>query len=73
MAQSLVCDLDSLNQGVAQKDITSPGKEVLESAIDDCLHQLSDLQLNKVPTFISNMNLFIWYTLNYLIGNDFSM
>ncbi|XP_045889785.1 coiled-coil domain-containing protein 158-like isoform X4 [Micropterus dolomieu] len=47
VAQSLVCDLDSLNQGVAQKDITSPGKEVLESAIDDCLHQLSDLQLNK--------------------------
>ncbi|XP_078107394.1 uncharacterized protein LOC144518527 isoform X3 [Sander vitreus] len=32
-----------LNQG----DISSPGKEVFENAVEDCLQQLSDLQLNK--------------------------
>ncbi|XP_070761054.1 coiled-coil domain-containing protein 158-like [Enoplosus armatus] len=47
VTQPLVCDLDSLDQGMAQGDVSSPGKEVLENAIDDCLQQLSDLQLNK--------------------------
>nr|XP_040051134.1 coiled-coil domain-containing protein 158-like isoform X3 [Gasterosteus aculeatus aculeatus] len=37
------CDLDSLNQG----DISCPGKEMLGKVIDDCIQQLSDLQLNK--------------------------
>ncbi|XP_075960751.1 uncharacterized protein LOC142964350 isoform X1 [Anarhichas minor] len=41
--EPLVCDLDHLNQG----DISSPGNEVLGTAIDDCIQQLSDLQLNK--------------------------
>ncbi|XP_059192432.1 coiled-coil domain-containing protein 158-like isoform X3 [Centropristis striata] len=43
MTQPLICDLDSSNQG----DISFPGEEVLEHTIDDCLQQLSDLQLNK--------------------------
>ncbi|KAF1389470.1 hypothetical protein PFLUV_G00073750 [Perca fluviatilis] len=43
VTQPLVCKLGSLNQG----DISSPGKEVFENAIEDCLQQLSDLQLNK--------------------------
>ncbi|XP_042344859.1 coiled-coil domain-containing protein 158-like isoform X3 [Plectropomus leopardus] len=47
VTQPLLCDLDSLNQGVAQRDISSPGDEVSENAMDDCLQQLSDLQLNK--------------------------
>ncbi|XP_054467233.1 coiled-coil domain-containing protein 158-like isoform X2 [Anoplopoma fimbria] len=41
--QPLVCALDSSNQ----EDISSPGKEVLGNAIDDCIQQLSDLQLYK--------------------------
>lgn len=48
VTQPLVFGLDILNQEVAQRDISSPGKEVLENAMDDCLQQLSDLQLNKV-------------------------
>ncbi|XP_035864953.1 coiled-coil domain-containing protein 158-like isoform X8 [Sander lucioperca] len=32
-----------LNQG----DISSPGKKVFENAVEDCLQQLSDLQLHK--------------------------
>ncbi|XP_068577063.1 coiled-coil domain-containing protein 158-like isoform X3 [Cebidichthys violaceus] len=36
-------ETQTLNQG----DISSPGKEVLGNAIDDCIQQLSDLQLNK--------------------------
>lgn len=55
--QALACDLDSLNQGVALRDISSPGEEMLENTIDGCLQELSDLQLNKVLTFISAMNL----------------
>ncbi|CAI5649565.1 unnamed protein product [Oreochromis niloticus] len=47
VTQPLVFGLDILNQEVAQRDISSPGKEVLENAMDDCLQQLSDLQLNK--------------------------
>ncbi|XP_040010721.1 coiled-coil domain-containing protein 158-like isoform X2 [Xiphias gladius] len=47
VAKPLVCGMDSLNQEVAQSQISSPGKEVLEYAIDDCLQQLSDLQLSK--------------------------
>ncbi|XP_044051326.1 coiled-coil domain-containing protein 158-like isoform X2 [Siniperca chuatsi] len=47
VTQPLVRDLDSSKQGVAQRDIGSPGGEVLGNAIDDCLQQLSDLQLNK--------------------------
>ncbi|XP_071339688.1 coiled-coil domain-containing protein 158-like isoform X2 [Trachinotus anak] len=43
----LVCSVDSLNQEVAQGQISSCQKEVLENAIDDCLQQLSDLQLSK--------------------------
>ncbi|XP_008304332.1 coiled-coil domain-containing protein 158 [Stegastes partitus] len=39
--------LQGLNQKVTRKDISSDGKEVLERAVDDCLHQLSGLQLNK--------------------------
>ncbi|XP_076586913.1 uncharacterized protein LOC143320823 isoform X2 [Chaetodon auriga] len=45
--QPLVCDLDSLNQEVAQRDVCSPAEEVVENAIDGCLQQLSDLQLSK--------------------------
>ncbi|XP_029294927.1 LOW QUALITY PROTEIN: coiled-coil domain-containing protein 158-like [Cottoperca gobio] len=41
VTQPLVCDLDS------EGDIIPPGKEVLENTTDDCLQQLSDLQLNK--------------------------
>ncbi|XP_039906991.1 coiled-coil domain-containing protein 158-like isoform X2 [Simochromis diagramma] len=47
VTQPLVFGLDILNQEVAQRDISSPGKQVLENAMDDCLQQLSDLQLNK--------------------------
>ncbi|KAM7415781.1 hypothetical protein PAMA_018038 [Pampus argenteus] len=39
--QPLVCGLDSLNQGSAH------GKVVLENSLDDCLQQMSNLQLNK--------------------------
>ncbi|XP_032371383.1 coiled-coil domain-containing protein 158 isoform X3 [Etheostoma spectabile] len=42
-SQPLVCKLDSLNQG----DIYYPEEEVLENAIEDCLQQLSNLELNK--------------------------
>ncbi|TKS78437.1 Coiled-coil domain-containing protein 158 [Collichthys lucidus] len=47
VAQPLISDLDSLNQAGAQMDVSSPGEDVLENVIDDCLQQLSDLQLNK--------------------------
>lgn len=57
MTQPLVFGLDILNQEVAQRDISSPGKEVLENAMDDCLQQLSDLQLNKVHIFIAAIKL----------------
>ncbi|XP_049433759.1 coiled-coil domain-containing protein 158-like isoform X2 [Epinephelus fuscoguttatus] len=50
MTQPLVCDLDSVDQGVAQRENSSPGREVFESTVDDCLQQLSDLQLNKSQT-----------------------
>ncbi|XP_049907414.1 coiled-coil domain-containing protein 158-like isoform X7 [Epinephelus moara] len=50
MTQPLVCDLDSVDQGVAQRENSSPGREVFENTIDDCLQQLSDLQLNKSQT-----------------------
>nr|XP_046241377.1 coiled-coil domain-containing protein 158-like isoform X1 [Scatophagus argus] len=43
----LVYDHDSLNQGVTHRDICSPGEEVFENVTNDCLPQLSDLQLNK--------------------------
>uniref|UniRef100_A0A3B4VMZ4 Coiled-coil domain containing 158 n=1 Tax=Seriola dumerili TaxID=41447 RepID=A0A3B4VMZ4_SERDU len=43
----LVCGVENLNQEVSQRQISSPEKEVLENAIDDCLQQLSDLQLSK--------------------------
>ncbi|XP_051278776.1 coiled-coil domain-containing protein 158-like isoform X1 [Dicentrarchus labrax] len=46
--QPLLCDLNSLNQGLAKRDASAPGGEVLENAIGDCLQQLSDLQLNKM-------------------------
>ncbi|KAM8885384.1 uncharacterized protein AB9W97_013028 isoform 2-T4 [Spinachia spinachia] len=42
-SQPLGSDLDSLNRG----DISCPGKEMLGRVIDDCIQQLSDLQLNK--------------------------
>ncbi|XP_068422434.1 coiled-coil domain-containing protein 158-like isoform X3 [Clinocottus analis] len=42
-AQPLVNDVEGLNQG----DIGSPGKEASVNAIDACILQLSDLQLNK--------------------------
>ncbi|GLD54316.1 coiled-coil domain-containing protein 158 isoform X6 [Lates japonicus] len=47
VTQPLVCGVDSLNQEMAQKKSSSPRKEVLENALDDCLQQLSDLQLSK--------------------------
>ncbi|XP_069562618.1 coiled-coil domain-containing protein 158-like [Brachyistius frenatus] len=47
VTQPLVSGLDSLNQEVAQTDIICSGKEVLQNATDDCLQQLSDLQLGK--------------------------
>ncbi|XP_070689527.1 coiled-coil domain-containing protein 158-like [Pempheris klunzingeri] len=40
VTQPLVCDPDNSNQAVVQRD-------VFENAVDDCLQQLSDLQLNK--------------------------
>ncbi|XP_056232730.1 coiled-coil domain-containing protein 158-like [Seriola aureovittata] len=43
----LVCGVENLNQEVSRRQISSPEKEVLENAIDDCLQQLSDLQLSK--------------------------
>lgn len=39
--------LDDFNPEVNQRDISSPRKEGLENAMEDCLQQLSDLQLNK--------------------------
>ncbi|XP_037338798.2 coiled-coil domain-containing protein 158-like isoform X1 [Pungitius pungitius] len=42
-SKPLARDLDSLNRG----DISCPGKEMLGKVIDDCIQQLSDLQLNK--------------------------
>ncbi|XP_060895044.1 coiled-coil domain-containing protein 158-like [Labrus mixtus] len=45
-----VCGLDGLNQTGAQRDICSPREEVFENVIDDCLQQLSDLQLSKTQT-----------------------
>nr|XP_020444041.1 coiled-coil domain-containing protein 158 isoform X2 [Monopterus albus] len=39
-----VCDLDKLNQDMA---LSSPGKEGLVNAVDDCIQHLSDLQLHK--------------------------
>ncbi|XP_040899244.1 coiled-coil domain-containing protein 158-like isoform X2 [Toxotes jaculatrix] len=47
VSQSLVGGLDSLNKDVAQRQIGSPGKEVLENAIDNCLQTLSDFHLSK--------------------------
>uniref|UniRef100_A0A4W6EGD4 Coiled-coil domain containing 158 n=1 Tax=Lates calcarifer TaxID=8187 RepID=A0A4W6EGD4_LATCA len=47
VTQPLVCGVDGLNQEMAQKQSSSPRKEVLENALDDCLQQLSDLQLSK--------------------------
>ncbi|XP_034547793.1 coiled-coil domain-containing protein 158-like isoform X2 [Notolabrus celidotus] len=49
VTQPLVCGLGSLSQTGAQRDICSPREEVFENVIDDCLQQLSDLQLNKTP------------------------
>lgn len=59
MTQPLVSDLDSLNQGIAQRGVSSPGEELF--VIDDCqqMQQLSDLQLNKVYTFILAITLLI--------------
>ncbi|XP_035812163.1 coiled-coil domain-containing protein 158 isoform X2 [Amphiprion ocellaris] len=39
--------LDSFTPEVTQRDISAPRKEVLENAVDNCVQQLSDLQLNK--------------------------
>lgn len=57
VTQPLVSDLDSLNQGVTQRGVSSPGEELF--VIDDCQQwqQLSDLQLNKVCTFILAISL----------------
>lgn len=57
VTQPLVSDLDSLNQGVAERGVSSPGEELF--VIDDCQQwqQLSDLQLNKVYTFILAISL----------------
>uniref|UniRef100_A0A8D3E3C1 Coiled-coil domain-containing protein 158-like n=1 Tax=Scophthalmus maximus TaxID=52904 RepID=A0A8D3E3C1_SCOMX len=48
--QSADCDLDILNQEVAQRQIGSPGKDVLENAKDDCFQQLPELQRNQMQT-----------------------
>ncbi|XP_073322450.1 coiled-coil domain-containing protein 158-like isoform X3 [Pagrus major] len=50
VTQPLICHLDGLNQGVAQRDIRSSGAEVIENTVDDCLQQLSDLKLSKTQT-----------------------
>ncbi|KAK2837936.1 hypothetical protein Q5P01_015148 [Channa striata] len=41
------CGKDSLNQLVIQSDINCPGKSVSDNTMDECLQQLSDLQLSK--------------------------
>lgn len=43
VTQPLVLGLDSLPQ-----EVSAHGKEVLENVLDDCLQQMSNLQLNKV-------------------------
>lgn len=75
VTQPLVCGLDSLNQELAQRDVLSPGDEMLKNTVDDCLtEQLSDLQLNKVCTFVKAINIIlfdtVWMTDN---GNSFSI
>ncbi|XP_034452070.1 coiled-coil domain-containing protein 158-like isoform X2 [Hippoglossus hippoglossus] len=45
--QPLDCDLDIINQEVVQRQISSPGKKVLENALDDGFQQLPGLQLRK--------------------------
>ncbi|KAM4576990.1 uncharacterized protein PAE49_006900 isoform 2-T2 [Odontesthes bonariensis] len=47
VSQPLVCSLDTLKREVVQRDGSSSENEALENAIDNCLQQLSDLQLNK--------------------------
>lgn len=42
----------SLNQGVAQRHVSSNEEELFKNVIDDCLQQPSDLQLNKFYSFI---------------------
>ncbi|XP_072243585.1 uncharacterized protein [Leuresthes tenuis] len=48
VSQPLVCSLDALKRQVVQRDGSSSKKEALENALDNCLQQLSDLQLNKM-------------------------
>lgn len=55
VTQPIVCDLDNLNKEVAQRDVSSPEEEFFVKY--DCLQQLSDLQLNKVHTFIFAISL----------------
>ncbi|XP_053277285.1 coiled-coil domain-containing protein 158 isoform X2 [Pleuronectes platessa] len=45
--QPLDCDLDIINQEVVQRQISSPGKKVLENALDDGFQQLPGFQLRK--------------------------
>ncbi|XP_060927678.1 coiled-coil domain-containing protein 158-like [Limanda limanda] len=45
--QPLDCDLDIINQEVVQRQISSPGKKVLENALDDGFQQFPCLQLRK--------------------------
>nr|XP_019954864.1 PREDICTED: coiled-coil domain-containing protein 158 isoform X2 [Paralichthys olivaceus] len=47
VTQHLDCGLDILNQEVLERQISSPGKKVLENALDDGFQQLPGLQLRK--------------------------
>ncbi|XP_029367197.1 coiled-coil domain-containing protein 158-like isoform X2 [Echeneis naucrates] len=43
----LGCGINSVNQEVSQRQVSSPEKEMLEIGVNDCLQQLSDFHLSK--------------------------
>lgn len=57
LTEPWVCGQDSVNEAVDQSVVSSPEKDVLDNAMDVCLQQLSDVQLNEVHTFIADIKL----------------
>lgn len=54
LTQASACDVGRFNH----RDVLSSGEEVeVVGVVDECLQQLSDLQLDRVPTFISLIGL----------------
>ncbi|XP_041854387.1 coiled-coil domain-containing protein 158-like isoform X2 [Melanotaenia boesemani] len=48
VSHSLVCNLYTLNEEVVQSNQNSSQKDVLKNVVDNCLQQLSELQLKKM-------------------------